>query len=48
MQPASTANGNAVDLEGRVVSCLTRGRSVVRQEHDGYLTTVADRMERAA
>jgi len=42
-QPASTANGNAVDLEGRVVSCLTRGRSVVRQEHDGYLTTVADR-----
>ncbi len=42
-QPAATANGNAVDLEGRVVSCLTRGRSVVRQEHDGYLTTVADR-----
>lgn len=42
-QPAATANGNAVDLQGRVVSCLTRGRSVVRQEYDGYLTTVADR-----
>jgi len=42
-QPAATANGNTVDLEGRVVSCLTRGRSVVRQEYDGYLTTVADR-----
>jgi gluconolactonase len=42
-QPAATANGNTVDLEGRVVSCLTRGRSVVRQEHDGYLTTMADR-----
>jgi gluconolactonase len=42
-QPASTANGNTVDLEGRVVSCLTRGRSVVRQEHDGSLTTMANR-----
>lgn len=42
-QPAATANGNAVDLEERVISCLTRGRSVVREEHDGYLTTVVDR-----
>ena len=42
-QPASTANGNTVDLQGRVVSCLTRGRSVVRQEYDGSLTTVADK-----
>jgi len=42
-KPAETANGNTVDLEGRVVSCLTRGRSVVRQEHDGSLTTIADR-----
>jgi gluconolactonase len=42
-EPAETANGNTVDLEGRVVSCLTRGRSVVRQEHDGSLTTIADR-----
>jgi len=26
-----------------VVSCLTRDRSVVREEHDGCLTTIADR-----
>ena len=42
-QPAETANGNTDDVEGRVVSCLTRGRSVVRKEHDGSLTTLADR-----
>jgi gluconolactonase len=42
-QPAQTANGNAVDREGRLVSCLTRGRSVVREEPDGSLTTLADR-----
>ena len=35
-QPAQTANGNTVDLEGRVVSCTTRGRSVVRQEHGWF------------
>ncbi|HEX4489486.1 MAG TPA: SMP-30/gluconolactonase/LRE family protein [Terriglobales bacterium] len=42
-QPAQTANGNTVDRQGRVVSCLTRGRSVVREELDGTLTTLADR-----
>lgn len=42
-QPAATANGNTVDLQGRVVSCLTRGRAVVREEYDGRLTTLADR-----
>src|SRR6185369_1593062 len=36
-QPAATANGNNVDVEGRVVSRLTRGRAVVRQEYDGSL-----------
>ena len=36
-QPSDCANGNAVDLEGRVLSCLTRGRTVVRLEHDGSL-----------
>ena len=41
-QPSDTANGNTVDLEGRVLSCLTRGRSVVREEFDGSLTTLAD------
>ena len=41
--PSDSANGNTVDLEGRLLSCLQRGRAVVRQEHDGTLTTVADR-----
>ncbi len=44
-QPAATANGNTVDREGRVISCLTRGRSVVREELDGSLTTIADRFQ---
>ena len=41
-QPSQTANGNAVDAEGRVISCLTRGRSVVRYERDGSTTVLAD------
>jgi gluconolactonase len=42
-QPTDYANGNTVDSEGRLLSCLTRGRTVVRQEHDGSLVTVAER-----
>ena len=42
-QPSDCANGNTVDAEGRVLSCLTRGRTVVRLEHDGTLAPVADR-----
>lgn len=42
-QPSERANGNTVDHEGRVISCLMRGRAVVRQEHDGTLTTIANR-----
>lgn len=41
-QPSDTANGNTVDREGRILSCLTRGRAVVRQELDGSFTTIAD------
>lgn len=41
-EPSDRANGNTVDREGRVVSCLTRGRAVVREEHDGSMTTIAD------
>ncbi|MCC6491552.1 MAG: SMP-30/gluconolactonase/LRE family protein [Pirellulales bacterium] len=44
-QPAQTANGNAVDAEGRVISCLTRGRCVMRYEHDGSQTVLADRYQ---
>lgn len=42
-RPSETANGNTVDREGRILSCLTRGRAVVRQEVDGSITTIADR-----
>ena len=41
-EPSDHANGNTVDREGRVLSCLTRGRAVVREEHDGSMTTIAD------
>lgn len=42
-EPSERANGNTVDSEGRVLSCLMRARSVVRQEHDGSLTVLAER-----
>jgi gluconolactonase len=41
-EPSECSNGNTIDLEGRILSCLTRGRAVVREEHDGSMTTVAD------
>ena len=41
-QPSDCSNGNTVDNEGRILSCLTRGRSVVREEHDGTMITIAD------
>ena len=44
-QPSNQVNGNAIDLEGRVVSCETSGRKVVREELDGTITTVADRYD---
>jgi len=41
-EPSDRANGNAVDREGRVLSCLTSERAVVREELDGSMTTIAD------
>ena len=40
-EPSNCANGNAVDREGRVLSCLTRGREVVREETDGSMTMIS-------
>ena len=37
-QPSNRVNGNTIDLEGRVVSCETTGRKVVREELDGTIT----------
>lgn len=43
--PAGYANGNTVDREGRLVTCEQGGRRVVRLEHDGTLTVLADRYQ---
>ena len=41
--PSYNSNGNTFDREGRLVSCEHGGRRVVRTEHDGTITVVADR-----
>lgn len=43
--PAGYTNGNTVDRQGRLVSCEHGGRRVSRTEHDGSVTTLADRFE---
>lgn len=42
-QPSHRANGNAVDAEGRLISCEHRTRRVSRTERDGSVTVLADR-----
>jgi gluconolactonase len=44
-QPSGNANGNTVDREGRLVTCEHGGRRVSRTEHDGRITTIADRYQ---
>ncbi len=41
-QPSNFTNGNTRDCEGRLVSCQHGSRAVVRTEHDGTQTTIAD------
>jgi gluconolactonase len=43
--PSFNTNGSTVDREGRLVSCEHSGRRVVRTEHDGTITVVADRYQ---
>jgi gluconolactonase len=40
--PSNNSNGNTFDLEGRQLSCEHLTRRVVRYEHDGTITVVAD------
>lgn len=40
--PAGNSNGNTFDFQGRQISCEHLSRSVVRYEHDGSVTTLAD------
>lgn len=44
-QPCGHANGNTVDREGRLVTCEHSGRRISRVEHDGQVTTIADRYQ---
>ncbi len=44
-QPAGYTNGNTLDAEGRMLSCEHGGRRVSRTEHDGSVTTIADRID---
>ena len=40
--PSNNSNGNTFDHQGRQLSCEHSGRRVVRYEHDGSITVVAD------
>ncbi|WP_084464762.1 SMP-30/gluconolactonase/LRE family protein [Microtetraspora fusca] len=41
--PSGNANGNTIDLEGRLITCEQGARRVTRTEHDGTVTVLADR-----
>lgn len=44
-KPSGYANGNTRDRQGRLVTCEHGGRRVSRTEHDGSVTTLADRFD---
>jgi len=41
-QPSNNSNGNTFDFEGRQLSCEHLTRRVVRYEHDGTMTVIAE------
>ncbi|MEO7190730.1 MAG: SMP-30/gluconolactonase/LRE family protein [Vicinamibacterales bacterium] len=43
--PANNSNGNTFDLDGRQLACEHLTRRVVRYEHDGSITVIADMFE---
>ncbi len=43
--PAGNSNGNTFDYQGRQISCQHGPRRVVRYEHDGSVTILADKFE---
>ncbi|HEY3130690.1 MAG TPA: SMP-30/gluconolactonase/LRE family protein [Acidobacteriota bacterium] len=43
--PANNSNGNTFDWEGRQISCEHGTRRVVRYEHNGTLTVLADKWQ---
>jgi gluconolactonase len=40
--PSNNSNGNTFDFQGRQLSCEHAGRRVVRYEHDGSVSVIAD------
>jgi gluconolactonase len=44
-KPAGYSNGNTFDWEGRQLSCEHGSRTVVRYEHNGKVTVLADRWQ---
>ena len=44
-RPSNNSNGNTFDWEGRLVSCEHATRRVVRHEHNGRLTILAERWQ---
>ncbi len=44
-RPSGNSNGNTFDHQGRQLSCEHSGRRVVRYEHDGSITVIADAFE---
>lgn len=44
-QPSQKANGNALDKQGRIVSCEHLTRGVTRTEKDGTIVTLASRYQ---
>jgi gluconolactonase len=43
--PCGYSNGNTLDAQGRLVTCEHGGRRVSRTEHDGSISTIADRID---
>jgi gluconolactonase len=43
--PSENSNGNTVDRQGRLVTCQHAARRVVRTEHNGQVTILADRYD---
>jgi gluconolactonase len=43
--PAGNSNGNTFDYQGRQIACEHGNRRVVRYEHDGKFTVLADKFE---
>jgi gluconolactonase len=44
-KPSGYANGNTLDIEGRLVTCEHGGRRIARMEKEGTVNTLVDRFE---